>query len=46
MGMELEALDHVGPVVSDLARSIRWYQQVPGPHGHRVEITACEPASA
>jgi len=28
--MELEALDHVGLVVSDMARSIRWYQQVLG----------------
>jgi catechol 2,3-dioxygenase-like lactoylglutathione lyase family enzyme len=30
MRMELEALDHVGLVVSDMARSIRWYQQVLG----------------
>jgi catechol 2,3-dioxygenase-like lactoylglutathione lyase family enzyme len=28
--VELEALDHVGPVVSDMARSIGWYQGVLG----------------
>ena len=28
--MELEALDHVGLVVADVARSVRWYQQVLG----------------
>jgi catechol 2,3-dioxygenase-like lactoylglutathione lyase family enzyme len=28
--MELEALDHVGLVVSDMARSIRWYTEVLG----------------
>ena len=28
--MELEALDHVGRVVSDMARSVRWYQEVLG----------------
>ena len=28
--MELEALDHVGLVVSDMARSVRWYQEVLG----------------
>jgi catechol 2,3-dioxygenase-like lactoylglutathione lyase family enzyme len=28
--VELEALDHVGLVVSDMARSIRWYAQVLG----------------
>ena len=28
--MELEALDHVGMVVSDMARSIRWYTEVLG----------------
>jgi catechol 2,3-dioxygenase-like lactoylglutathione lyase family enzyme len=28
--MELEALDHVGLVVSDMSRSIRWYQEVLG----------------
>jgi catechol 2,3-dioxygenase-like lactoylglutathione lyase family enzyme len=30
MTVELEALDHVGLVVSDMARSVRWYQQVLG----------------
>ena len=28
--MELEALDHVGLVVSDMTRSIRWHQEVLG----------------
>ena len=28
--MELEALDHIGLVVSDMARSIRWYAEVLG----------------
>jgi catechol 2,3-dioxygenase-like lactoylglutathione lyase family enzyme len=28
--MELEALDHVGLTVTDVARSVRWYQQVLG----------------
>jgi catechol 2,3-dioxygenase-like lactoylglutathione lyase family enzyme len=28
--MQLEALDHVGLVVSDMDRSIRWYQEVLG----------------
>jgi catechol-2,3-dioxygenase len=28
--VELEALDHVGLVVSDVARSVRWYQEVLG----------------
>jgi catechol 2,3-dioxygenase-like lactoylglutathione lyase family enzyme len=30
MTVQLEALDHVGLVVSDMARSIRWYQEVLG----------------
>ena len=30
MTVELEALDHVGLVVSDLSRSVRWYQEVLG----------------
>ena len=53
--MALEALDHVGLAVSDMSRSIRWYQEVPGlrraysvylpdPDGYLVEITTCEPA--
>jgi catechol 2,3-dioxygenase-like lactoylglutathione lyase family enzyme len=28
--VELEALDHVGLVVSDMARSVRWYSEVLG----------------
>jgi catechol 2,3-dioxygenase-like lactoylglutathione lyase family enzyme len=28
--VELEALDHVGLVVSDVPRSVRWYQEVLG----------------
>jgi catechol 2,3-dioxygenase-like lactoylglutathione lyase family enzyme len=28
--VELEALDHVGLVVSDMSRSVRWYQEVLG----------------
>jgi catechol 2,3-dioxygenase-like lactoylglutathione lyase family enzyme len=28
--VELEALDHVGLVVTDLPRSVRWYQEVLG----------------
>jgi catechol 2,3-dioxygenase-like lactoylglutathione lyase family enzyme len=30
MTVELEALDHVGLVVSDMPRSVRWYQEVLG----------------
>ena len=30
VAVELEALDHVGLVVSDMSRSIRWYQEVLG----------------
>jgi catechol 2,3-dioxygenase-like lactoylglutathione lyase family enzyme len=30
MAVELEALDHVGLVVSDMSRSVRWYQEVLG----------------
>jgi catechol 2,3-dioxygenase-like lactoylglutathione lyase family enzyme len=30
MRVELEALDHVGLVVSDMSRSVRWYQEVLG----------------
>jgi hypothetical protein len=40
--VELEALDHVGPVVSDVSRSVRWY--LPDPDGYQVEITTYEPA--
>jgi catechol 2,3-dioxygenase-like lactoylglutathione lyase family enzyme len=28
MRVELEALDHVGLVVSDMTRSVRWYREV------------------
>jgi len=35
--MELEALDHVGLVVSDTARSIRWYSEVLGLRRAREE---------
>ena len=30
VAVELEALDHVGLVVSDMSRSVRWYQEVLG----------------
>ena len=30
VAVELEALDHVGLVVSDVARSVRWYREVLG----------------
>jgi catechol 2,3-dioxygenase-like lactoylglutathione lyase family enzyme len=30
MTVELEALDHAGLVVSDMSRSVRWYQEVLG----------------
>jgi catechol 2,3-dioxygenase-like lactoylglutathione lyase family enzyme len=30
VAVELETLDHVGLVVSDMSRSIRWYQEVLG----------------
>jgi catechol 2,3-dioxygenase-like lactoylglutathione lyase family enzyme len=30
MRVELEALDHVGLVVSDIDRSARWYREVLG----------------
>jgi hypothetical protein len=48
MTVELEGLDHVGLVVSDMARSVRWYQAVylPDPDGYQVEITTYEPAPA
>ena len=47
--MELEALDHVGLVVSDMSRSLRWYEVLGlrrAHHGYQVEITAYEPAPA
>ena len=31
MRVELEALDHVGLVVADVSRSVRWYQEDAGP---------------
>jgi SHS2 domain-containing protein len=55
MTVELEALDHVGLVVSDMSRSIRWYEgdygvawsvYLPDPDGYQVEITTYEPTSA
>jgi catechol 2,3-dioxygenase-like lactoylglutathione lyase family enzyme len=30
VAVELEALDHVGLVVSDMTRSVRWYQEAWG----------------
>jgi catechol-2,3-dioxygenase len=30
VAVALEALDHVGLVVSDMSRSVRWYQEVLG----------------
>jgi catechol 2,3-dioxygenase-like lactoylglutathione lyase family enzyme len=48
--VELEALDHVGLVVSDMSRSVRWYQEVLGLRRAYqeawVEITTYEPAPA
>ena len=48
MRVELEALDHVGLAVSDMSRSVRWYQEVLGlrraHHGYQVETTTYEPA--
>jgi hypothetical protein len=38
--VELEALDHVGPVVSDVSRSV----YLPDPDGCQVELTTYEPA--
>jgi catechol 2,3-dioxygenase-like lactoylglutathione lyase family enzyme len=37
--VELEALDHVGLVVSDMSRSVRWYEEV-------AATTTYEPAPA
>jgi catechol 2,3-dioxygenase-like lactoylglutathione lyase family enzyme len=42
--MELEALDHVGLVVSDVARSVRWYQEVLGLRGAHQEAWGDFPA--
>ena len=56
MRVELEALDHVGLVVSDMARSIRryaggdygvaWSVYLPDPDGYQGEIATDEPAPA
>jgi hypothetical protein len=46
VAVELEALDHVGLVVSDMSRSVRWYQEVPDPDAYQVEITTYQPAPA
>ena len=42
--MELEALDHVGLVVSDIDRSVRWYQGVLGLHRAHEEVGGNFPA--
>ena len=44
--MELEALDHVGLVVRDTARSIPWCQAVPGPRRARGEAWGGFPPAA
>ena len=44
MRVELEALDHVGLVVSDLSRSVRWYQQVLGVRRPYEEVWGDLPA--
>jgi hypothetical protein len=56
MMVQLEALDHVGLVVSDMSRSVRWYHEgdyrvawsvyLHDPDGDQVEITTYEPAPA
>jgi catechol 2,3-dioxygenase-like lactoylglutathione lyase family enzyme len=42
--MELEALDHVGLTVTDVARSVRWYQEVLGLHRAHEEAWGDFPA--
>jgi catechol 2,3-dioxygenase-like lactoylglutathione lyase family enzyme len=48
MTVELEALDHVGLVVSDMRGDygVAWSLYLPDPDGYQVEITTYEPASA
>ena len=42
--MELEALDHVGLVVSDVSRSVRWYREVLGLHRAHEDVWGDFPA--
>jgi catechol 2,3-dioxygenase-like lactoylglutathione lyase family enzyme len=42
--MELEALDHVGLTVIDVARSVRWYQEVLGLRRAHQEVWGDFPA--
>ena len=44
MPVELEALDHVGLVVSDLSRSACWYQEVLGLRRAHEEVWGDFPA--
>jgi catechol 2,3-dioxygenase-like lactoylglutathione lyase family enzyme len=44
MRVELEALDHVGLVVSDVDRSVRWYQEVLGLRRAHEEVWGGFPA--
>ena len=44
MRVELEALDHVGLVVSDMDRSVRWYQEVLGLRRAHEEVWGDFPA--
>ena len=42
--MKLEALDHVGVLVSDIDRSIEWYQRVLGLERAYEDISGSNPA--
>jgi catechol 2,3-dioxygenase-like lactoylglutathione lyase family enzyme len=42
--MKLEALDHVGLLVSDISRSIEWYQRVLGLERAYEDISGTNPA--